>query len=55
MGKQFKVIEISHSWSPKKLRAKVEDELNRVSKDGWEIVDISFIGSMYTAMITISK
>ncbi|TSE05128.1 MULTISPECIES: DUF4177 domain-containing protein [Aquimarina] len=55
MGKQFKVIKVSETWSIEKLRKKVEDALNKSSKEGWEIIDITYVANLYTAMITISK
>lgn len=55
MNKQFKVIKVTDTWSQEKLRKKIEDTLNKYSQAGWEIVDISYIANMNTAMITISK
>lgn len=55
MGKEFKVIRVSDNWSTEKLRKKVEDTLNKFSKDGWEIVSISYLANTLTAMLTISK
>ncbi|WP_158447836.1 hypothetical protein [Aquimarina longa] len=55
MGKQFKVIKVSNTWSIEKLRKKVEDTLNKSSEEGWEVIDISYLANLYTAMITISK
>ncbi len=55
MGKQFKVLKISSAWSLEKLRQKLEDTLNNVSKNGWEIVNVSFLDNTYTVFVTISK
>ncbi|SHI95357.1 hypothetical protein [Aquimarina spongiae] len=58
MAKTFRVLKLSNVWSTEKLRKEVEDTLNRVSKDGWEIVSVAFGSSnaqIATAMITISK
>lgn len=55
MGKQYKVVRISENWSSEKLREKIENAMNKFSKEGWEIVDISFLANTYMAMITFSK
>ncbi|WP_299435855.1 DUF4177 domain-containing protein [uncultured Aquimarina sp.] len=55
MGKQYKVIKISSNWSLEKLKKKVEDALNKISTEGWEIISVSFTNYGYTAMITIAK
>ncbi|GAA4279549.1 hypothetical protein [Aquimarina mytili] len=55
MGKQFKVLKISSNWSLEKLRQKLEDTLNTHSKQGWDVVNISFLDNTYTAFVTISK
>ncbi|WP_025744057.1 hypothetical protein [Aquimarina pacifica] len=58
MKKTFKVLKLSNIWSTENLRKKVEDTLNDVSKDGWEVVSVAFGSSnaqIATAMITISK
>jgi len=58
MVKTFRVLKLSNVWSTEKLRKEVEDTLNRVSKDGWEVVSVAFGSSnaqIATAMITISK
>ncbi len=58
MAKTFRVLKLSNVWSTEKLRKEVEDTLNRVSKDGWEVVSVAFGSSnaqIATAMITISK
>ncbi|MBQ4820042.1 DUF4177 domain-containing protein [Aquimarina sp. MMG016] len=55
MGKQFKVIRVSNHWSTEKLRKDIEETLNKASKQGWELVDISFLANTMVAMITISK
>ncbi|GAA4273257.1 DUF4177 domain-containing protein [Aquimarina gracilis] len=59
MQKQYKVLKRSNMWSTEKLRKEVEDTLNKVSKEGWEIVSVAFGSSsssgMSTAMITICK
>ncbi|MDH7446319.1 DUF4177 domain-containing protein [Aquimarina sp. 2201CG14-23] len=55
MRKEFRVIKISDNWSIEKLRKKVEDTLNKSSSEGWEIVDISYMANLYTAMVTIAK
>ncbi len=59
MGKQYKVLKKSNVWSTEKLRKEVEDTLNNVSKDGWEVVSVAFGLSggsgISTAMITICK
>ncbi|WP_160114775.1 hypothetical protein [Aquimarina sp. AU474] len=58
MGKTFKVLKLSNVWSTEKLRKEVEDTLNKVSNEGWNIVSVAFGSSnaqIATAMITISK
>jgi len=56
MQKQFKVIKINNPWSLEKLRKKLEESLNKFSREGWEVINISFLhNSTYTVMITISK
>ncbi len=59
MGKQYKVLKKSNVWSTEKLRKEVEDTLNNVSKDGWEVVSVAFglsgSSGISTAMITICK
>lgn len=55
MEKQYKVIEVSDNWSLKKLRIKLENKLNEVSQQGWEVVSLSFVSHMYKVMITIRK
>ncbi len=59
MIKEYKVLKRSNMWSTEKLRKEVEDTLNRVSKEGWEVVSVAFGSSsssgMSTAMITISR
>ncbi len=55
MQKQFKVVKISSPWSLEKLRQKLEDALNKFSREGWEIVNISFLDNTYAVMVTISK
>ena len=59
MGKQYKVLKRSNMWSTGKLRKEIEDTLNKVSGEGWEIISVAFGSSsssgMSTAMITISK
>ncbi|PKV48735.1 hypothetical protein ATE84_0743 [Aquimarina sp. MAR_2010_214] len=55
MGKQYKVIRISENWSTEKLRKKVENTMNEFSKQGWDVVDISFLANTNIAMITLSK
>ena len=58
MAKEFKVLKLSNIWSTERLRKEVEETLNRVSKDGYEVVSVAF-GSgnsqISTAFITISK
>ncbi len=55
MYKQFKVIKVSENWSIEKLRKKVEDTLNKSSSEGWNVVDVSYLANLYTAMITLTK
>ncbi len=59
MTKEYKVLKKSNMWSTEKLRKEVEDTLNRVSKEGWEVVSVAFGSSSSsgtsTAMITISR
>ena len=58
MAREFKVLKLSNIWSTEKLRKEVEETLNKVSKDGYDVVSVAF-GSgnsqIYTAFITISK
>ena len=55
MEKQYKVVKISSSWSLEKLRQKIEASLNEFSKQGWNVVNISFLDNTYTVFITLSK
>ena len=58
MAKEFKVLKLSNIWSTEKLRKEVQETLNKVSNDGYEVVSVAF-GSrnsqISTAFITISK
>ncbi len=55
MSKEFKVVRVTHNWSSEKLRIKMEETLNKLSKAGWDVVSISILANTYTAMITLSK
>ncbi|MCK8523691.1 hypothetical protein M0D21_19060 [Aquimarina sp. D1M17] len=55
MGKQYKVLRVVENWSTQKLRTRVEETLNNASKEGWDLVDISYLANTYIAMITLSK
>jgi hypothetical protein len=56
--KQFRVFKISSMWSTSKLTRVVENELKKLTSDGYEIISVSFgvnFWWMPTAFITISK
>ncbi len=56
--KNHKIIKISEMWSTENLRKKVELLINQKSKEGYEIVTVSFGMNLWyapTAFITIAK
>ena len=55
MAKQYKVVKVINHWSAEKFRKQVEDELNMLSKQGWELESVNMISGTYHAMITVSK
>ncbi len=40
--KEYKIIRVSDFWSTKVLREKAENLINQKSKEGWEVVTVSF-------------
>jgi len=56
--KTYKIIKLSATWSTSTLTEKVERILNQKSREGYEIVSVSFGVNMWwmpTAYITICK
>jgi len=56
--KTYKIIKLSEIWSASELTTKVERILNQKSREGYEIVSVSFGVNMWwmpTAFITICK
>jgi len=56
--KTYKIIKLSATWSTSELATKVERMLNQKSREGYEIVSVSFGVNMWwmpTAFITICK
>ncbi len=57
--KQHRVFTISNKWSNQGLRRDVEQEINKLSKEGFEIVSVSFSYSFLwripTAYITVFR
>ena len=56
--KTYQIIKLSATWSTSALTTKVERILTQKSRDGYEIVSVSFGVNMYwmpTAFITICK
>ena len=56
--KQFRVFKISNMWSTNRLTKDVENELEKFSRDGYEIESISFgfnVWMIPTAFITVSR
>jgi len=56
--KTYKIIKLSEIWSASELTTKVERILNQKSREGYEIVSVSFSVNMRwmpTAYITICK
>ena len=42
---QYKVVKITSNWSLKKLRQKMEENLNLYARQGWKLVSINMIDS----------
>ncbi len=40
--KQFGVFKISNMWSTSRLTRNVENELNKLTNEGYEIINVSF-------------
>jgi hypothetical protein len=40
--KQFRVFNISNSWSTSRLIKDVENELKQITNEGYEIISVSF-------------
>lgn len=56
--KDYRIIKLSTSWSTDRLKKDVEEELNRKSAEGYEIVSVAFgvnLWWMPTAFITLRK
>ena len=56
--KTFEIVKVSEWWSTKSLVKKAEDLANQKSKEGYEIVGISFgfsVSFIATAYITLLK
>jgi len=56
--KQFRVFNISNSWSTEKLIKDVENELKQITNEGYEIISVSFGFNNWwipTAFITTSR
>jgi len=56
--KNYEIIKISEMWSTENLRKKVNLLINQKSKEGYEIVTVSFGMNLWytpTAFITIAK
>jgi hypothetical protein len=56
--KQFRIFKYSNVWSSVTLRREVENEINNLSNDGYEIVSVSFGFNMWfvpTAFVTVSR
>ena len=56
--KNYEIIKISEMWSTENLRKKVSLLINQKSKEGYEIVTVSFGMNLWyapTAFITIAK
>ncbi len=54
----FKIIKHSTMWSTSSLSQKVEETLNQVRTEGWEVITVSFgvnLWFMPTAYITLKK
>lgn len=56
--KQFRVFKISNMWSTSRLTRDVENELKKLTNEGFEIISVSFGFNIWwipTAFITTSK
>lgn len=56
--KTYRVIKFTAMWSTSSLTTQVEQLLNRKTREGYEIVSVSFGVNMWwkpTAFITVSK
>ncbi|MEI6695617.1 MAG: hypothetical protein WCO13_06085 [Bacteroidota bacterium] len=45
--KKYRVIKVSTFWTPVSLAKKVEETLNEMLKDGYEIVTVSFTNKRF--------
>ncbi|WP_335965669.1 hypothetical protein [Galbibacter sp. PAP.153] len=58
MAKKYKIIRKTHMYSTEKLMVLVEEELKKITSEGWEVVSVSFsFCGMWipAAFITICK
>lgn len=56
--KQFRVFKISNMWSTSRLTRDVENELKKITNEGYEIIGVSFSFSFWwipTVFITTSR
>ena len=56
--KQFRVFKISNMWSTARLTKDVENELKKITNEGYEIISVSFVVNFWwlpTAFITTSR
>ena len=56
--KQFRVFKISNMWSTARLTKDVENELKKITNEGYEIISVSFGFNSWgipTAFITTSR
>ena len=56
--KQFRVFKISNSWSTARLIKDVENELKKITNEGYDIISVSFVVNFWwqpTAFITTSR
>ena len=56
--KQFRVFKISNMWSNSRLTRDVENELKKLTNEGYEIISVSFGFNIWwipTAFITTSR
>lgn len=56
--KQFRVFKISNMWSTSRLTRDVENELKKLTNEGYEIISFSFGLNLWwipTAFITTSR
>ena len=56
--KQFRVFKISNMWSTDRLIKDVENELKKITNEGYDIISVSFVVNFWwlpTAFITTSR